>query len=203
MTADLHTPTEHVFKLLVTGPFAAGKTSLIQSVSHTPVVETDVDTSGGEALVKARTTVAMDFGTYVAESGDIRLLMFGTPGQRRFWFMTDILKGDVDVVIYVIDAEATHTHAEAGEAMRTLLKDLRVPLVVAVNRCDDPAAADLVARRLGSLQREMAVPCQLIHTDSGRDVVVEALLAVLDQLERQGGEMRDPLDRLLDAAGAQ
>ena len=55
VTADLHTPTEHVFKLLVTGPFAAGKTSLIQSVSHTPVVETDVDTSGGEALVKAGT----------------------------------------------------------------------------------------------------------------------------------------------------
>ncbi len=39
-------PTEHVFKLLVTGPFAAGKTSLIQSVSQTPVVDTDVATSG-------------------------------------------------------------------------------------------------------------------------------------------------------------
>lgn len=202
MTADMHAPTEHVFKLLVTGPFAAGKTSLIQSVSHTPVVETDVDTSGGEATVKARTTVAMDFGTYVVDDGDVRLLLFGTPGQRRFWFMTDILKGDVDVVIYVIDAEATDTHAEAGEAMRTLLKDLRVPLVVAVNRCDDPAAADVVARHLGSLCSEMAVPCQLIDTESGRDVVVEALLAVLDRLERQGGEMRDPFDRLLDTVGA-
>ena len=28
---------EHVFKLLVTGPFAAGKTSLIQAISQTPV----------------------------------------------------------------------------------------------------------------------------------------------------------------------
>ena len=202
MTADMHSPTEHVFKLLVTGPFAAGKTSLIQSVSHTPVVETDVDTSGGEATIKARTTVAMDFGTYAVDDGAIRLLLFGTPGQRRFWFMTDILKGDVDVVIYVIDAEAIHTHAEAGEAMRALLKDLRVPLVVAVNRCEDRTAAIRVARRLGSLHSEMAVPCQLIHTESGRDVVVEALLAVLDRQERQGGQMRDPLDRLLDTVGA-
>ena len=67
----------------------------------------------------------------------MRLLMFGTPGQRRFWFMTDIMKGDVDAVIYVVDADAVETHVEAGDAMRALLRDLRVPLVVAVNRCDD------------------------------------------------------------------
>ncbi|HEX6658010.1 MAG TPA: ATP/GTP-binding protein, partial [Ilumatobacter sp.] len=135
---------EHVFKLLVTGPFAAGKTTLIQSVSQTPVVDTDVVTTGAESAVKSRTTVAMDFGTYVVEGGDVRLLMFGTPGQPRFWFMTDILKGQVDAVIYVVDAEATHTHAEAGAAMRALLRDLRVPLVVAVNREDEPEAATMI-----------------------------------------------------------
>jgi hypothetical protein len=202
VTADFDAPSEHVFKLLVTGPFAAGKTSLIQAVSHTPVVETDVDTSGSEAAVKARTTVAMDFGTYTIDDGEVRLLLFGTPGQRRFWFMTDILKGDVDAVIYVIDAAATHTHVEAGEAMRELLRDLRVPLVVAVNRCDDLAAAQLFARQLGTLASESAVPCQLIEHDSGREVVVEALLAVLDRLERDGDEVRDPLGRMLDMVGA-
>ena len=201
MTDDLDAPGEHVFKLLVTGPFAAGKTSLIQAVSDTPVVETDVDTSGSEAAVKARTTVAMDFGTYAIDGGDVRLLLFGTPGQRRFWFMTDILKGDVDVVIYVIDAEATHTHAEAGEAMRALLRDLRVPLVVAVNRCDDLGQAQLLARQLGTLVSESVVPCQLIEHDSGREVVIEALLAVLDRLERDGDEVRDPVGRMLDTVG--
>ena len=83
-------------------------------MSQTPVVDTDVVTTGAESAVKSRTTVAMDFGTYVVEGGDVRLLMFGTPGQPRFWFMTDILKGQVDAVIYVVDAEATHTHAEWG-----------------------------------------------------------------------------------------
>ena len=52
------------FKILVTGPFAAGKTSMIQSVSQTQVISTDVVTSGEEADVKSHTTVAMDFGTY-------------------------------------------------------------------------------------------------------------------------------------------
>ena len=200
MTQD-GAPTEHVFKLLVTGPFAAGKTSLIQAVSQTPVVETDVHTTGSEASVKARTTVAMDFGTYAIDEGDVRLLMFGTPGQRRFQFMTDIMKGDVDAVVYVIDAEAVETHEEAGAAMRSLLRDLRVPLVVAVNRCDDHTEATLVARQLGALASEAVVPCQLIHHESGRDVVIEALLAVLDRLDRGDGDVRAPVDRVLEMAG--
>lgn len=183
---------EHVFKLLVTGPFAAGKTTLIQSVSQTPVVDTDVVTTGAESAVKSRTTVAMDFGTYVVEGGDVRLLMFGTPGQPRFWFMTDILKGQVDAVIYVVDAEATHTHAEAGAAMRALLRDLRVPLVIAVNRENEPEPATMIARQLGALASECVLACQLIEPASGREVVIETLLAVLDRLERQQSEPRRP-----------
>jgi signal recognition particle receptor subunit beta len=199
---DATTRAEHVFKLLVTGPFAAGKTTLIQAISQTPVVETDVATTGHESSVKARTTVAMDFGTYLVRGDrddptaeDIRLLLFGTPGQRRFWFMTDVLKGAVDAVIYVIDAVAGHTHAEAGAAMRSLLRDLRVPLVVAVNRCDDPARADLLARSLGALVSEAVVPSQLIHTESSRAVVIEALIAVLDRLERDHVAVVDPVER--------
>ena len=201
MSHDAPARPEHVFKLLVTGPFAAGKTSLIQAVSQTPVVETDVITTGREAAVKQRTTVAMDFGTYAIDEGDVRLLMFGTPGQRRFHFMTDIMKGDVDAVVYVIDADAIETHAEAGEAMRSLLRDLRVPLVVAVNRCDDRDEATLVARQLGALASEAVVPCQLIHHESGREVVIEALLAVLDRMDRGDADVRAPVERVMAMVG--
>jgi uncharacterized protein len=197
---------EHVFKLLVTGPFAAGKTSLIQAVSQTPVVGTDVETSGAESDVKSHTTVAMDFGSYFlrdeADDSDVRLLLFGTPGQARFQFMTDIMKGDVDGVVFVVDADATHTHAEAGAAMRALLADIRVPVVVAVNRCDDPAAADVFARQLGALASEAVVPCQLIHPESAREVAIEALLAVLDRLDRADVRVLAPLERVLALAGA-
>lgn len=202
MTAAVEARTEHVFKLLVTGPFAAGKTSLIQAISQTPIVETDVDTTGIEATVKDRTTVAMDFGTYAIEDGDVRLLLFGTPGQRRFWFMTDIMKGDVDAVIFVVDAEAEDTHADAGAAMRSLLRDIRVPVVVAVNRCDDREDARRLARQLGALASEASVPCQLIRSPSAREVATEALLSVLDRMEREHASVHDPLDRVLALAAA-
>ena len=175
--------SDQTFKILVTGPFAAGKTSLIQSVSQTQVVSTDVITSGDESDVKSHTTVAMDFGTYSLDDGAVRLLLFGTPGQARFRFMTNILKGDVDVVAFVIDAEARDTHPSAGVELRSLLADLRVPAVVAVNRCDDQAMAEKMARSLGATGTEAVVPCQLVDPDSGRKVIVEILLTLLDALE--------------------
>jgi signal recognition particle receptor subunit beta len=187
----------HVFKILVTGPFAAGKTSLIQSVSQTPVVSTDVVTSGEESEVKQHTTVAMDFGTYRVDDDDVRLLLFGTPGQPRFRFMTDILKGDVDVVAFVVDAEARHTHAGAGVELRSLLADLKVPAVLAVNRCDDDEVARRLARSLGAVADEPVVPCQLIDPDSGREVVVEVLLTLLASMgeDSDHGEAATAVDR--------
>lgn len=176
--------SSQVFKILVTGPFAAGKTSMIQAVSQTKVVSTDVATSGDESAVKSHTTVAMDFGTYSLEGDDTRLLLFGTPGQARFRFMTNILKSDVDVVAFVIDGEATDTHAAAGVELRALLRELRVPAVIAVNRCADQQAASRLARSLGALDGEPAVPCQLVDPDSGREVVVEILLTLLSALEK-------------------
>lgn len=193
---------EHVFKILVTGPFAAGKTSLIQSVSQTTVVSTDVDTSGDESDVKPNTTVAMDFGTYAIDDGSIRLLLFGTPGQPRFRFMTNILKGDVDIVAFVVDAEARGTHAAAGVELRSLLSDLQVPAVVAVNRCDDPDRAAKVARRLGATHGERVVPCQLVDPDSGVDVVIEILTTLLASIDDEADEAELDDDASGDDAAA-
>ncbi|MCU1394691.1 MAG: hypothetical protein JWM34_3119 [Ilumatobacteraceae bacterium] len=182
--ADIAVP-EHTFKILVTGPFAAGKTSLIQAISQSPVVSTEVHTSGEEAAVKANTTVAMDFGTFALApltEGDevVHLLMFGTPGQERFRFMTDILKADVDIVTFVVDGLAPETFAEARSMLTLVMRDLRVPLVIAVNRCDERSAARAVADELGAATDVPAIPCQLIDPESGREVVAEVLVALLE-----------------------
>jgi hypothetical protein len=76
--------------------------------------------------------------------------------------------------------------------MRALLRDLRVPLVVAVNREDDQEGAKFIARQLGALASECVLACQLIEPASGREVVIESLLAVLDRFERQESMPRRP-----------
>lgn len=180
-------PLEHTFKILVTGPFAAGKTSLIQSISQSPVVTTEVATSGDEAAVKANTTVAMDFGTYALDSDageePVHLLLFGTPGQPRFRFMTDILKADVDIVAFVVDGLAEDTFDEAAEMLTTVMDGLRAPVAVVVNRCDVVDDARAIATRIGAAATAPAIPCQLVDPESGRAVIAEMLDSLLDSTD--------------------
>ncbi len=46
------------------------------------------------------------------------------------------------------------------------------------------------------------MPCQLIHHESGRAVVVESLLAVLDRLDRDDSDFQGPLERVVQMVGA-
>ena len=68
--------------MVVTGPFNAGKTEFIQSVSEIDVVSTERKISSEIERVKDTTTVAMDFGRITVDN-DMVLYLFGTPGQKR------------------------------------------------------------------------------------------------------------------------
>jgi len=99
--SDRSRPRRHVpmaLKILISGGFGAGKTTLVGSVSEVRPLQTEEvltsasigadDTAGVEA--KATTTVAMDFGR-ITISDDLRVYLFGTPGQDRFCFLWDEL----------------------------------------------------------------------------------------------------------------
>ena len=51
-----------IMRLVVTGPVGAGKSTFIRSVSEIEVVDTDRRTTDESAEMKAKTTVAFDFG---------------------------------------------------------------------------------------------------------------------------------------------
>jgi hypothetical protein len=57
----------------------------------------------------------------------------------------------------------------------------------------------VIARELGALASECVLACQLIEPASGREVVVEALISVLDGLERQEIAPRQPALVLVEA----
>ncbi len=80
-------PKQNV-KVVVTGPFNAGKTEFIRSISEIGAVTTDenISRNAPEFGIKQQTTVALDFGRITVDD-DLVLYLFGTPGQRRFDFM--------------------------------------------------------------------------------------------------------------------
>ena len=79
-----------IYKLVFAGPVGAGKTTAIQSLSDIEVVRTEANASDDVKTLKKTTTVAMDYGLMKLASGD-QVRLYGTPGQKRFDFMWDIL----------------------------------------------------------------------------------------------------------------
>ncbi|HET7489979.1 MAG TPA: ATP/GTP-binding protein [Acidimicrobiales bacterium] len=173
------------FKLVVTGPFGAGKTTLISAVSEVPVVATEVNASSAEESArKSATTVSMDFGMRtVAEDGfEAKLLVYGTPGQERFSFMWDVLARGMDGFLLLVDS----TDRASWPTARLQLEHFRaagpVPHLVAANRAVDgsPVLKELAAALGSNGTRVLA--CDVTDLESAKSVVVELLCEVLEAL---------------------
>src|SRR6476646_8632239 len=99
-------------KMVVTGPFAAGKTEFIGSISEIAVVRTERKITDATRVVKAQTTVAMDFGRITIDK-ELVLYLFGTPGQERFDFMWEILGEGMLGYLLLLAANREDSLAEA------------------------------------------------------------------------------------------
>ena len=127
-------------KIVVAGPFAAGKTQFINTVSDIKTVATERKTTAkGEKEVKHQTTVAMDFGK-IRIDDEHELYLFGTPGQSRFDFMWEILGEGALGIIILVDSTDPKTFHEARRIINFFQSRFPVPIVVGANKQDLPNA---------------------------------------------------------------
>lgn len=176
-------------KIVVTGAYSAGKTSLIRAISDIDIVSTEHSvTDPDERQLKSETTVALDFGT-VEINDDVTLYLFGTPGQERFDFMWDVLAtGCIGYVVLVDSCRPAHL-LETQRLMAHFAGILDVPFVVAANKQDDPAALPpaYIRRRLGVPADVPVIPCVARERESAKQV----LLALLEQIASAVGDVSE------------
>jgi uncharacterized protein len=173
-------------KVVVTGPFAAGKTTLIRTISEITVLSTERGVTDSTRKRKAETTVAMDFGRITIDR-DLVLYLFGTPGQDRFDFMWEILGEGMIGYLLLIDADREDSLDQAAAIHAAFRKMARVPYVVALNRAsaDNHALVEAVRARLDIPGDIAILPCDATDKESVKNVLLALLYAVLDEVESQ------------------
>ncbi len=176
-------------KIVVTGPFSAGKTQFIQTISEIDVVATEKRISRAEERVKDQTTVAMDFGR-ISVADDLVLYLFGTPGQRRFDFMWEILAEGMLGFVVLLDSVKPETFREARSILDTFRAYAPVPYVVAANKQDmDDAWAPEDLRIALRIPSEIKVlPCVATNRESVQQVLLELLYSVLELMDAEAEE---------------
>ncbi len=171
-------------KMVVTGPFNSGKTQFIKSVSEIDVVSTERKITADAERVKNATTVAMDFGRITVDD-NLVLYLFGTPGQRRFDFMWEILSEGMLGFIVMVDSTRPETFREARNILETFRAYAPTPYVVAANKQDMSDAWDLEDMRIAlRLDKKVKLlPCVATERKTVKSVLLELLYSILAEIE--------------------
>ena len=186
-TAAVET-SDLVFKIVVSGPTGAGKTTFIDTIAQ----RSPDDPDGQRLDDEDGSTVGMDFGTVAVPdpTGDIELRLFGAPGEERFRFMWEILAEGADGLVMVVDGRDPDGWREARNQLNVLRAVAAAPGIVAVNHDREPATIEAATRCFAGSGLQVVACDAADHTEVA-EALLRVLAATLEQIESGDEQTRE------------
>ncbi|MEC7118952.1 MAG: ATP/GTP-binding protein [Pseudomonadota bacterium] len=169
------------YKIVFSGPMGAGKTQAIRSLSEVTVVSTEAANTDIERHSKELTTVGMDYGE-INIGNDLKIGLYGTPGQDRFDFIWPILvKGALGVVL-IIDHSSPKAVAELEHYLSTFKKMYSGNMVIGISHVDENPDVSLSIYDHLLSQHQPLIPVFPVDLRVKQDVLllVEVIIARLE-----------------------
>lgn len=161
----------YIPKIVVTGPFNAGKSTFVKSLS-----------SRSLSVERMGTTVALDHG--MVDHGGVTAEVFGTPGQSRFDpIITNLARNALGMVL-VVDNTRPQDLGRARDIF-ALLKKQGLPVIVAANKQDlEGAMSETEIRQALDIPPNIEiVPCIAKEADSVRKVFERLIQRIMNPPE--------------------
>jgi len=189
---------KEIAKILITGPFNAGKTTLIRHISDEQSSGKDVRATDVLAQFKGMTTVGLDFGIlHVDDTLDVHL--FGTPGQSRFNFMWRILSKGALGTIFLIDSSSQRAIDEGKSMFQYYRERSDDPIIIGATKRDEPGAKpiNVLVQEL-DIGDTTVIPCDPRKVEDSKTLVLSLLQAIIDAQTGGVVEEDDDYDDLMD-----
>lgn len=159
----------------------AGKTTAIEALSEKSVVKTDVANTDRQAHDKLLTTVGIDYGQIILPP-DIKIGLYGTPGQKRFELVWRIVTVGALGAIILIDASGTEARDELIYYVQHFSKSELDHIVIGLTHCDLPNALEAIECFDILSEHKIDFPIFEIDAREKEDImlVVESLIASIE-----------------------
>jgi small GTP-binding protein len=159
----------YVPKVVVTGPYHAGKSSFIKTLSK-KIVPPD-------EITYLPSSVAIDVGEI--DHGGFNAHILGTLGQERFEILLDSLSNETMGAFILVDATAPETFARAKEMINKCEAEA-IPKVIVANKQDLPyaMAPQDIRKTMNLSQKIPIIPATLIDGEGFEDAL-EALVSLI------------------------
>lgn len=170
----------HQYKIVFGGTMGAGKSAAIISLSDIPVLSTEAMNTDANAHQKLQTTVGIDYGEISLED-NVKIGLYGTPGQDRFDFMWSIIcKGAIGTVI-LIDHHVENPLKDL-DFYESAFQEYTDNIVIGITHVDEKTERPTTIYREWMDQKGKCYPLFYVDARKREDVLllVEALIASME-----------------------